>query len=362
MSIVASVETTLIVDDQGHVWALGEKLPGANVYDDCIKLSTGESIRKFAQLEQVIWVMDSAKLTAVTSSSMLYFNASKKGSGDSTEDHWKEFPLPECAEFIMVSGAYNNVIVLDSQGTAWRLALFFSYRNTPDHQWSKVATEVTSVAAGDGYYLILDKFGSVYGFGDNGHGQLGLGDSVNRQALEKLFGYGGEIAVEITAGGIISGIIDSSGFAWYCGVGQSFPTKLVYPGSSEQIGPVTHVSVGHDNLFAATAEGIWTIGSNDCHKNGLSPANPSISLTPKLVDAWPVNVASMHLGRQHTLVLSSDNQLWVCGSNKGNALGYPSQVSAVTTPTLLELPFVPKVNQNLLSVTNRFCATKSARK
>jgi len=45
------------------------------------------------------------------------------------------------------------------------------------------------IACGSHHTIILTETGSVYGFGQNTHGQLGLGDTTNRCWCWTLYGF-----------------------------------------------------------------------------------------------------------------------------------------------------------------------------
>lgn len=193
---------------------------------------------------------------------------------------------------------------------------------------------VTKVVSGGGHTLALEADGTVWSWGDNDYGQLGLGGQptvpTQISALSNI--------VDISAGQHHSLALDGDGdiYGWgsnlYGQMGNPVMTMGNYstpveaaPGIS---GTVVALGSGDSHCFAITKGGaLWAWGSNywgqlgdDLGSVDDPPANKSDS--PVLVPGLSaVSVQEAVGGRGHTIVLDSDGNIWTWGLNDQGQLG-----------------------------------------
>ena len=122
------------------------------------------------------------------------------------------------------------------------------------------------VAAGEAHTCALDYDGSVFCWGDNSAGQLGIGGGPDQPVPTQVAELAGRVIVEISAGAEHSCAIDEKGLAWCWGdnsAGQlGTPDK---PARSDEpvpvstdtgmTGPVVDIDAGGYSTCAATTEG-----------------------------------------------------------------------------------------------------------
>ncbi len=77
--------------------------------------------------------------------------------------------------------------------------------------------EVVQVAAGINHVLILLANGSVYAYGRNSHGQLGLGDTSTREMPTRVPLPAGVVATGVAVGAFHSLMLTSDGRVFACG-------------------------------------------------------------------------------------------------------------------------------------------------
>jgi YVTN family beta-propeller protein len=206
--------------------------------------------------------------------------------------------------------------------------------------WNEIAAAPTSICA-------LSNVGTVYCMGENGNGQLGLGDTTDRLQFEKLTfpGNAGLITkiysvTNDAGGGAGTGesyyAIDANGrvFAWgYNGYGQlgngntTNATSPVQTGSGVWSGKViTKIAVGNQDTGSAAAIDstgqLYTWGRND--QGQLGQGDTTNRNTPTAVAGF-TNVTDMVLAgtydspngvyRQFTRILRADGTTWATGDN-----------------------------------------------
>jgi alpha-tubulin suppressor-like RCC1 family protein len=166
---------------------------------------------------------------------------------------------------------------------------------------------VTKVAAGSNFTLAVTSTGQLYAFGLNYYGQLG--SAVN------------------------SGTTNAN----------PTPAIVSLPGAS---GPVTEIAAGPNFSLAATATGqLYAFGENYFGQLGSATnnetANPNPTPTLLTLPGASGPVTKIAAGGDHTLVLTSTDQLYTFGYNYYGQLGDPTTAKTEKghpTPTLLGLP------------------------
>jgi alpha-tubulin suppressor-like RCC1 family protein len=152
--------------------------------------------------------------------------------------------------WIDISGGVENSYAIRSDGTLWATGRNAEGQlgqgdTTARYVWVQVGTGTTwsSVASGteaDCGVLSLRTDGTLWSFGNNGSGQLGLGNTVNRSSPVQI---GTDTDwVQISASGASSAAIKSNGTLWTWGLnssGQLGLGNIVDRSSPVQVGALT---------------------------------------------------------------------------------------------------------------------------
>jgi len=155
---------------------------------------------------------------------------------------------------------------------------------------------VSALAAGTAHSLALTVGGSVYGWGDNRHGQLGLGEGSGASVSEPVWvhAYVGKRITKITACGDASGALSAQGIAYVAGQGYASATgaPASAPGDATIPVPVAlegalaaRISVGYGHVAIITVatdvtpSQLWTFAS---HGPGQTSAASSDAVVAKL--------------------------------------------------------------------------------
>ena len=200
-----------------------------------------------------------------------------------------------------------------------------------------------AVAAGCKYSLVLLTNGTVYSFGKNDEGQLGLGPSnTPPMVVTPTLIPGLTNVVAIAAGGAHSLFLLADGTVYACGRNDTGQLGLGSPGSPvltptliQSLSNVTAIAAGlyHSLVLECVAAAaapktarcgvLFSFGSNSYRQLGLGPnVTASIISTPLPVPApFTYGVTAISAGERHSLVLR-DGQVFSCGANDCGQRGW----------------------------------------
>jgi len=230
------------------------------------------------------------------------------------------------------AGSYHSMAVVGGSVWAWgrndngQLGL-----GSNVDQWEprKVGGLSGVVDATAGWYhsLAVDGNGDVWGFGNNDNGRLGLGTTGGTHRVpEKLTGMGG--VAHVAAGEAFSLALKGDGSVWgwgYNGYGQ------VGDGTTmERTAPVTVSGLGAGSGVVAIAAGRWhslAVKSDGTlwgwgydYSGQLGSGTGGYKTEPMLIGSVG-NVVAVSAGDYHTVVLKGDGTVWCAGGNGYGQLG-----------------------------------------
>ena len=192
-----------------------------------------------------------------------------------------------------------------------------------------------AVACGEAFSLAIKSDGSLWAWGANTYGQLGLGDTSNRSAPEQVGSTGDWVA--IAAGDNHALALRSDGSLWAWGRGTYGQLGL-----GDVAGSTTPARVGSDTdwdevrcgrYFSAALKSdhsLWTWGRNDRGQLGLGDLN--VRLAPVRVGAESDSWVAADCGDEDMRALKSGGTLWAWGFNSYGQLGLGDQ-AVRTLPT-----------------------------
>ena len=118
----------------------------------------------------------------------------------------------------------NHTFILKNDGTLWgcgdnsygQLGLGDTTNRTTFTQVTTNINDIKQIYCGTSHTLILKNDGTLWGIGYNGCGQLGLGDTTNRNTFTQIINNADNIK-EIYCGWIHTFILENDGTLWGCG-------------------------------------------------------------------------------------------------------------------------------------------------
>jgi alpha-tubulin suppressor-like RCC1 family protein len=187
-----------------------------------------------------------------------------------------------------------------------------------------------SASCGVAHTLAIKKDGSLWAWGNNIYGQLGLGISSLSIPTPTRVSPIGVTWNSVSCGYAHTLAIKSDGTLWAWGYNIAGQLGLGDGGSGTQ--RYSPVKVGEDNDWASVSCGwthtlalktdgsLWAWGSNYHGQLGLGYFGGSV-LAPERVLPIGVTWDSVSCGDFHTLAIKSDGTLWAWGSNQFGQLG-----------------------------------------
>ncbi|AYV82699.1 MAG: chromosome condensation regulator [Hyperionvirus sp.] len=174
---------------------------------------------------------------------------------------------------------------------------------------------------GHAIYRLMD--GTLMGGGDNGFGQLGLGDDKPKKLLHKIGGIGKNIA-DVACGYNYTIVRLTDGTLMGCGLNTSGELGLgdqrnrYFFDKIQGIGDVEEVVCGAYHTIIRLRNGtIMGCGRNGCGQLGTG----DYFLRKSFVEIGK-DIAEVKCGRGHTVIRLTDGTLMGCGENLSGQLGF----------------------------------------
>ena len=246
-----------------------------------------------------------------------------------------------------VAAGNNHTAAIKTDGTLWtwgrnndvQLGINATgSRTTPVTTFSG-GTNWKSVAGGYGHTAAIKTDGTLWVWGRNNNGQLGVVDNSSRNIPVTTFAGGS--SWKSVACGDISAAIKTDGTLWTWGLnsnGQLGINNTTTPKNT----PVTtflggnnwkSVDCGRNHTVAIKTDGtLWTWGRNEFGQLGINVAGTTENrTTPVTTFLGGTNWKSVAGGEFHTAAIKTDGTLWVWGRNADGQLGI-NNIDNRTTP------------------------------
>jgi alpha-tubulin suppressor-like RCC1 family protein len=208
-------------------------------------------------------------------------------------------------------------------------------RSTPT-QITGGGTNWKQVAAGISYSSAIKTDGTLWSWGDNQYGQLGINDIAHRSTpIQTILGGTNWRQVDC-AYGYHTAAIKTDGTLWSWGRNnfgnlginnisdRSTPTQVTGGGTNWK-----QVSCGYGFSSAIKTDGtLWTWGNNG--RGGLGTNDIVYRSTPIQTILGGTNWKQVYLGDSHTTAIKTDGTLWTWGNNFNGQLGTNDRVHRST--------------------------------
>jgi alpha-tubulin suppressor-like RCC1 family protein len=201
-------------------------------------------------------------------------------------------------------------------------------------------TNWKSIACGNGHTVALKTDGSLWTWGRNNFGQLGV-NNINGRTTPVTTLLGGNNWKSIACGGFHTIALKTDGSLWTWGYNAY--GQLGVNNTTSRFTPVTtllggtnwkSIAGGGFHTIALKTDGsLWTWGRNSYGQLGVN--NTTSRSTPVTTLLGGNNWKSIAGGNSHTVALKTDGSLWTWGRNSYGQLGVNDTTNRLTPVTTL---------------------------
>ena len=228
----------------------------------------------------------------------------------------------------------GHTLMLKVDGTVWAYGQN-SYGQLGINSWESTdepvqvkfpnGVKIVQIAAGENHSVALDSDGNVYTWGRNNYYQLGLWGWGNVPTPIRIGTVESKI-VKIAAGSNTTVMLTANGQIYTHGINADgeagngeYATRVTY-GKANNMNNIIDITVGKSHIIALRSDGIvFATGSNLYGQLGLG--NKNLSKTNEYKKLALKNIAYIEAGENSSAALTADGRVYIWGSNVYGQLG-----------------------------------------
>ncbi|SEL27203.1 RCC1 domain-containing protein [Paenibacillus sp. OK003] len=328
---------------------------GSIAFEPSVKIYADQQLSK----QPLIYTGESFSGVINSDGSIWSWRDNRYGQLGRGEKSTRREPVPKLANkmelnIVQVSTTVDSTYALSSEGEilAWGYnydlgngSLDLGYIPSPVLiKRDQKLTDIILVDGGEHYGTAVRKDGTVWSWGVDSYGQLGVGASKLRQKIYASQVKGpGDVGylkniVSVSAGRNHTVAIDEDGTIWTWGknsfgelgkpdiLSSNIPVHL-----SDAFNQVKAVSAGSSFTIALKSDGtVWGWGNNSYGQFGdgtLQDSYTPVQVKGPTGEGFLDQIVAIRSGGSHTLALRVDGTVWSWGGNYSGQLGVPSASS-----------------------------------
>lgn len=264
--------------------------------------------------------------------------------------------MPDKVTFVAIAAGANHVVALAADGDVYTWGsnatgqLGYeqgSIQTTPRLVEALADKTAMAVAAGNGFSMALMQDGTVYTWGTNANGELGVSASEVASFRTSPTVLGGNMEnlyfIKISAGPSSAAAVTASGTVYLWGrnasgqLGTSSVAKLL-PFSPTSLTSCAEIALGESHSVALLSDGsIKNAGLNDKGQFGVGTTYDALCEFFRAANLTsPKPIVDVAAGTQHTVALSANGTVYTWGYNNQGQLGYSGSTTQ-TSPKAVTL-------------------------
>ena len=263
-----------------------------------------------------------------------------------------------------VVGAAQNTFIIKNDGSLWacgyngfgNLGVSYSAGMPFTQVTANINNDVKQIACGQIHTFILKNDGIVWACVQINYGQLGLGDSNQRNTFTQVTTNISDVK-QIACGYSHTFLLKNDGSVWACGVntyGELGLGSTSYKTTFTQITTnARQIACDSSHTFILKNDGsLWASGQNSRGQLGLNDYTNRTSFT-QVTTNINNDVKEVICGNAHTYIIKNDGSVWACGYNEYGQLGL-GDTNTRTTFTKVTTNINNDVKQVACSVNHTF--------
>lgn len=227
---------------------------------------------------------------------------------------------------------------------------------------------ISYITSGIAHSFVITNNYTIYGFGTNQNGEIGLGNNIGWISMPTILGFfNGSSIQSINSGNshTIVVLTNSSVYSWglntYGQLGQSNTRPLYIPTIiSSMIGiGISAVETGGDTTYLYTTDGVlYSFGFNG-GKIGIGSFSNAYYIPTRVPFFNNRKILKISSGLTHTIIMDSNYIIYALGSNSYGQLGISG--SSLATPSQISFFNLYSVNNVYVSYFSSFVITTDLR-
>ena len=207
--------------------------------------------------------------------------------------------------------------------------------------------KINQVSCGWNFTVCVDHEGFIWSFGTNNYGQLGTGNKTNFNVPQKLLNI--PPVLSVSCGSHHTLMITNDSNLWSCG--RNLYGQLCHGDTKGRLIPqktsfsnISKISAGWlHSLFQNSNGEIFACGNNQKGQCGLGHFNEP-QITPRLIPNAPLNIIQIVCGGAHCLFLDSEGNVYSVGDNKLDQLGLDHDIPKAVLKKIPNIPLIKKIS------------------